>query len=83
MVHQVFSRQDLEHQEPAAQPGSTPPRWLGALAESGPASVILDGAGKLLFANPAYQALAQRIDPNLHGEVGEAVQLRRVGDVEA
>ncbi|MBT5778098.1 MAG: PAS domain-containing protein [Rhodospirillaceae bacterium] len=75
MVHQVFSRQDLEHQEPAAQPGSTPPRWLGALAESGPASVILDGAGKLLFANPAYQALAQRIDPNLHGEVGEAATI--------
>ncbi len=45
---------------------------MDALALAGPASIGLDGTGKLLFSNPPYQVLVQKIDSKLNGQVGEA-----------
>ena len=45
---------------------------MDALALAGPASIVLDGTGKLLFSNPPYQVLVQKIDSKLNGQVGEA-----------
>jgi PAS domain S-box-containing protein len=72
MAQQISPRSDLAGQPLPPRPDDAPRRWPDALADQGPASIIIDVAGKLLFANAAYQALAQSIDSNLGGEVGEA-----------
>ncbi len=77
MAQQISPRSDLAGQPPPPRPDDAPRRWLDALADQGPASVIIDAAGKLLFANAAYQALVQSIDSNLSGEVGEAAIIPR------
>ncbi len=77
MAQQISPRSDLAGQPPPPRPDDAPRRWLDALADQGPASVIIDAAGKLLFANAAYQALVQSIDLNLSGEVGEAAIIPR------
>ena len=71
-MHQIFPRCDLQEQPTSPRTDGTPRHWPDALADGGPAALIIDSAGKLLYANPAYRALARSIDSNLSGEIGEA-----------
>jgi len=71
VVEQIFPRTDIKAHVPPPRPELAPRLWLDAFADSGPASIIIDAGGKLLFANPAYQALIQQIDSSRHGELGE------------
>ena len=71
-MQQAHLRSDLPEQSAPPYADGPSRRWLEALAEGGPASLIIDAGGKLLYANSAYQTLARLIDSNLIGEVGEA-----------
>ena len=71
-MHQIFPRCDLQEQPTSPRIDGTPRHWPAALADGGPAALIIDSAGKLLYANPIYRALARSIDSNLSGEIGEA-----------
>ena len=71
-MHQIFPRCDLQEQPTSPRTDGTPRHWPDALADGGPAALIIDSAGKLLYANPAYRALARPINSNLSGEIGEA-----------
>jgi hypothetical protein len=63
----------VDFEEHPALPNSecTPHPWLDALMEGGPATVIADYGGKLLYANSAYRVLARSIDLSRQGEIGE------------
>ena len=76
-MQQTLPRSELPTQ--SAPPYAEGPvrRWLDALAMGSPASLIIDAAGKLLYANSAYRTLARPIDCNLTGEIGEAAIIPR------
>ena len=76
-MQQIFPHSDLPTQSAPPYADGPSRRWLDALAAAGPASLIIDAAGKLLYANSAYRTLARLIDSNLTGEVGEAAIIPR------
>jgi len=76
-MQQILPRSDLPTQSAPLYAEDPSRRWLDALAEGGPASLISDTDGKLLYANSAYRTLARLIDNNLTGEVGEPALIPR------